>query len=75
MKTKNRYFILSAGMVIQFCAGIIYGWSIFRAPVAEYLNWDVGAASLTSSIMLSMFVIGIIAGGYAQDNVGSKKRG
>ena len=73
MKTKNRYFILSAGMVIQFCAGIIYGWSVFRGPVAAHLNWDAGAASLTSSVMLAMFVIGIILGGRAQDKLGPRK--
>jgi OFA family oxalate/formate antiporter-like MFS transporter len=60
-------------MVIQFCAGIIYGWSVFKGPVAEYLSWDAGSAALTSSIMLAMFVIGIIAGGWAQDKLGPMK--
>ena len=73
MKTLNRYCILAAGMAIQFCAGIIYMWSVFRGPVAAYLNWDGNAASLTSSIMLAMFVLGIIIGGYAQDKLGPKK--
>jgi len=73
VKTHKRYNVLIAGMVIQFCAGIIYMWSVFRKPVATYLNWDAGAASLTSSIMLSMFVFGIILGGWAQDTLGPKK--
>ena len=73
MKTKNRYLILAAGMIIQFCAGIIYMWSVFRTPVAEHLSWDAGAAAITSSIMLAMFVLGIILGGYAQDKLGPKK--
>ncbi len=73
MKTKNRYTILTAGMIIQFCAGIIYGWSVFRGPVAAHLNWDAGSAALTSSVMLAMFVIGIILGGWAQDKLGPMK--
>lgn len=73
MKTKNRNCILAAGMIIQFCAGIIYMWSVFRGPVSAHLNWDAGSASLTSSIMLAMFVLGIILGGYAQDKIGPKK--
>ena len=73
METKNRYYILTAGMIIQFCAGIIYGWSVFKGPVAAYLNWDAGSASLTSSVMLAMFVLGIILGGYAQDKLGPRK--
>jgi len=72
MQTKNRYYILIAGMVIQFCAGIIYMWSVFKGPVSAYLRWDAGAAALTSSIMLAMFVIGIILGGMAQDKLGPK---
>ena len=72
-QSKNRYLILTAGMIIQFCAGIIYMWSVFRAPVAAYLNWDAEAASLTSSIMLAMFVLGIIFGGRVQDKIGPKK--
>ena len=81
MKTMNkssvspskRYRILAAGMLAQFCAGIIYMWSVFQKPVVEYLSWDSGAAKLTSSIMLAMFVLGIIAGGFVQDKLGPKK--
>jgi OFA family oxalate/formate antiporter-like MFS transporter len=60
-------------MVIQFCAGIIYMWSVFKGPIAAHLSWDAGAAALTASVMLSMFVLGIILGGYAQDKLGPKK--
>ena len=73
MKTKNRYCVLAAGMMIQFCAGIIYMWSVFREPVAKHLSWDANSASLTSSVMLAMFVLGIILGGYAQDKFGPRK--
>ena len=73
MKTKNRYFVLIAGMLIQFCAGIIYMWSVFKGPVSNHLNWDADSAALTSSIMLAMFVIGIILGGLAQDKLGPKR--
>ena len=60
-------------MTIQLCAGIIYGWSVFRDSVAAHLNWDSEAAKLTSSIMLATFVLGIILGGRAQDKLGPKK--
>lgn len=60
-------------MMIQFCAGIIYLWSVFRKPVAEYLNWNAEAVSLVSSVMLTMFVFGIIFGGYLQDKLGPRK--
>ena len=73
MKIQNRYLILTAGMIIQLCAGIIYMWSVFRGPVSAHLKWDAASASLTSSVMLSLFVLGIIAGGYAQDKLGPRR--
>ena len=73
MRTSKRYCILTAGMIIQFCAGIIYMWSVFRGPVSAHLSWTAGSASLTSSVMLAMFVLGIILGGYTQDKLVPKK--
>jgi OFA family oxalate/formate antiporter-like MFS transporter len=64
---KNRYLILAMGMIIQLCAGIIYMWSVFRGPVSTHLSWDPASAAITSSIMLSTFVLGIIIGGRMQD--------
>lgn len=71
-KVKNRYGVLVFGMLIQLCAGIIYMWSVFRGPVSQHLEWEPSQASLTSSIMLAVFVLGIIVGGRAQDKIGPK---
>jgi Arabinose efflux permease len=73
MKRNTRYCTLASGTIIQFCAGIIYMWSVFKGPVSNYLKWDADSAAFTSSIMLAMFVIGIIFGGLAQDKLGPKK--
>lgn len=67
LKVKNRYLILVTGAVMQLCAGILYMWSVFRGPVSAHLAWDPAQASITSSIMLSTFVLGIIIGGRLQD--------
>lgn len=71
--SQNRVVVLISGMLIQLCAGIIYMWSVFRNPVAEHLSWDLSAATLTSSVMLAAFVIGIVSGGRAQDKIGPRK--
>ncbi|MDD4797682.1 MAG: MFS transporter [Eubacteriales bacterium] len=55
------------GIIMQLCAGILYMWSVFRGPVAEHLLWDPAQASITSSVMLAAFVLGIIIGGRMQD--------
>ncbi len=64
---KNRYLVLATGMIMQLCAGIIYMWSVFKGPVSAYLSWDPAQAAITSSVMLSAFVLGIIIGGRMQD--------
>ncbi len=71
-QVKSRYGLLIAGMLIQLCAGIIYMWSVFRGPVAQHLEWEASKAGYTSSIMLAVFVLGIILGGKAQDKIGPK---
>ena len=71
-RLNKPYIVLVAGMLIQLCAGIIYMWSIFKAPVElHFNNWE--GAALTSSIMLSAYVAGLIVGGRAQDKFGPKK--
>ena len=72
MGKTNRSLVLAAGMLLQLCAGIVYMWSVFRGPVATYLNWDGGAAAFTSSIMLAAFVVGIVVGGRLQDKFGPR---
>ncbi len=59
-------------MLIQLCAGVIYMWSVFNTDVAEFLQWDQSAAVMTASIMLAMFVVGILVGGRAHDRFGTK---
>lgn len=64
---KNRNLVLATGMIMQLCAGIIYMWSVFKGPVSAHLAWDPAKAAITSSIMLAVFVLGIIIGGRMQD--------
>jgi OFA family oxalate/formate antiporter-like MFS transporter len=72
MGKGSRNVVLGAGMLLQLCAGIVYMWSVFRGPVATYLNWDPADAAFTSSIMLAAFVVGIVGGGKLQDKLGPR---
>lgn len=73
---RNRTLV--AGAVIQLCIGILYIWSIFRAPVIQYYTPYVGAelaqtcSSLTYSLMLAFFVLGIVVGGRLSDRHGAR---
>ncbi|MGI6152442.1 MAG: OFA family MFS transporter [Christensenellaceae bacterium] len=77
-KTTNRALPLVAGAVIQLCIGIIYIWSIFKAPFIAYYSNYVSAefattcSSLTYSLMLAFFVAGIVLGGRINDKKGPR---
>ncbi|MEA4853302.1 MAG: OFA family MFS transporter [Christensenella sp.] len=71
-KAPNKYLPLVAGAVIQLCIGIIYIWSIFQPAVMEYYSWSSADASVTFSIMLATFVLGIVLGGRLNDKKGPR---
>ena len=65
--------VLITGSLMQLFLGILYIWSIFVIPVSEVFNWQIDSVKLTSSFMLSFFVVGIIAGGKLHLKIGSHK--
>lgn len=70
LQTNKRYVVLTAGMIIQLCAGVIYMWAVFKDPVSVYLERSSNDIALVSSVMLSSFVLGILFGGVLQDRYG-----
>jgi OFA family oxalate/formate antiporter-like MFS transporter len=72
--TENRQGlkVLIAGSVLQLFMGIIYVWSVFKAPVSKYYGWAPPDVGLVVSFMLCFFVIGILAGGRAQVKIGTR---
>jgi OFA family oxalate/formate antiporter-like MFS transporter len=60
----KKYLHLAAGTVIMLFLGLIYAWSIFRAPFgAIYTDWTLSQLSLTFTISMIFFCIGGLAGG------------
>jgi MFS family permease len=55
--TRKRWIILGAGCFINLCIGSIYSWSVFAAPIAEYLS------ALTGSVIMNLAVVFSVANG------------
>ena len=63
MNTK-RWLYLGTACVSFLFLGLIYAWSIFRAPFAElFPDWSVSQMSMTFTISMSFFCLGGFAGG------------
>jgi Arabinose efflux permease len=64
MKTRSlRWVYLAAGVVMMLFAGIIYAWSILKAPLATSFHWDSAALGLNFTITMCCFCLGGILGG------------
>lgn len=68
----KRIVTVCACIILQMCVGILYLWSVFRAPVIEFFGWNGEAANLVSSFMVFGFVAGNLFGGVVRDKIGSR---
>lgn len=76
--TKKRWLVLLASCVINLCIGILYTWSVFAAPMAEYLTnktgllFTVSQLSIVFSIGNASGFITMIGGGALNQKIGPK---
>lgn len=69
---RTRVFSIAGCLVVQLCVGIIYLWSIFKAPVAEAFGCAAAELGMVSSYMLTAFVAGCLLGGILNDRKGPR---
>lgn len=60
---KARWGYLLLGVVLLLFLGLIYAWSVFRAPLEAEFGWSKAQTSVTFSISMMMFCLGGLAGG------------
>jgi len=60
---KSRLIYLAAGSIALLFAGIIYAWSILKAPFASDFGWTSSQLGLNYSLTISMFCIGSMISG------------
>lgn len=71
-KTGQRWLYLVLGTVSLLFAGIIYAWSILKAPLAEEFGWTASQLSLNYTLTMSFFCLGCILCGLMVRKIGFK---
>lgn len=69
LRKSNRYILLAMGALVQFCYGIAYIWSVFQPHAKVKFSIDTAAANLPFGILLGLFTIGNLVGGYLQKKI------
>ncbi|WP_265459912.1 OFA family MFS transporter [Enterococcus sp. HY326] len=73
-KTKNRWAVLVAAIVINMSLGAGYAWSVFQSALLEVnSDWALSQTSLAFSISFAMVPIAMIICGPIIDKQGGKK--
>lgn len=72
-KAINRWSILAASCLINLCLGSIYAWSVFAAPMAEYLGLSTGDLAIVFVIANGVGPITMIFGGKITEKIGAAK--
>ena len=73
MKIRQSAVLPIIGCIlIQVCVGILYLWSVFKAPIVDSFNWSNESATMVSSYMLFSFVAGNLIGGFLNDKKGPR---
>ena len=67
-----RWLYLVVGVVALLFAGIIYGWSILKAPLAADFGWSADQLALNFTLTMCFFCLGGMAGGVLAKRLGTR---
>lgn len=69
---KARWGYLILGVVLLLFLGLIYAWSVFRAPLEAEFGWSKAETSVTFSISMMMFCLGGLVSGIVTGKKGPR---
>ena len=68
----TRWPYLLAGVIAMLFAGIIYAWSILKAPLAAELGWSASSLALNFTLTMCFFCLGGFLGSLLAKKLGTK---
>lgn len=67
-----RWFYLVIGVVAMLFAGVLYAWSILKAPLAAEFGWGASELALNFTLTMSFFCVGGLLGAQLSKRAGSR---
>ena len=75
-KTNNpisvRWFYLAVGVIAMLFAGILYAWSILKAPFGPEFGWSPSDLALNFTLAMCFFCLGGLLGAQISKKVGHR---
>ena len=75
-KTKNnisvRWCYLAIGIIAMLFAGVLYAWSILKAPLAASFGWGASELALNFTLAMSFFCVGGLLGAKLSKGIGHR---
>ena len=70
--TSVRWFYLAVGVIAMLFAGVLYAWSILKAPLAAEFGWGASELALNFTLAMSFFCIGGLLGARISKSAGHR---
>lgn len=67
-----RWLYIVLGVIALLFAGVIYAWSILKAPLAAELSWSGSQLALNFTLTMCFFCLGGFVGGLVSKRIGSR---
>lgn len=67
-----RWSYLTIGVVAMLFAGVLYAWSIIKAPLAAEFGWGTSELALNFTLAMSFFCVGGLLGAQLSKRAGSR---
>lgn len=69
---SKRWFYLTVGVIAMLFAGVLYAWSILKAPLTTEFGWGASELALNFTLAMSFFCIGGLLGAQISKHIGSR---
>ena len=71
-KLSARWGYLVIGVIAMLFAGVLYAWSILKAPLAKEFRWGASDLALNFTLAMSFFCIGGLLGAQLSKKIGHR---